>query len=234
MRQGIFTGKTTLGVFGSDSDSMPCEGTEFVTEIQQALKSKAMPGLRTDGVWDGCTTSAWRKLVGSPLVDVSQVQAVTGKTCTSGYVDMPNGMRPLLPGPWLGVFPQCTDGTDMPAVKPLTPPVPVPMPPVVPRCAEPTVPVPSGNPASPWMCVAPMVSITPPAPCPEGQERDAEGACGPLSVGTRLANMFGGSTNAILVALAIGVGAVVVLKKKKGAALPPLTPNRRAKRRSRY
>lgn len=111
---GIFGGGLVgLGAAGG----MDCSGPTLVSAIQQALKTKGAPLLKVTGQWDGCTASAWRRIVGTPAPNTADdVEAVTGSKCTSGYVVDPIfGVRVLVGAQsFAAVAPNCPDGSDKP------------------------------------------------------------------------------------------------------------------------
>jgi hypothetical protein len=106
---GIFSQPNALGIdgFGAVGTSCTPDNSQLIRGIQQYLSKNGAPNLRVDGVWQGCTASAYNKVWKSPLVTCASIKTMTGLDCSGN--DCTGGIVPSLSVP--GMF-QCMDGSD--------------------------------------------------------------------------------------------------------------------------
>jgi len=110
MKQGgIFSAPNALGIVDSGS-GVACNATNtsLVREVQAYLKANGAPLLKIDGVWQGCTASAFRKVFGRAYVTSDDIYKMTGKTCKSADT-LPGGVLPWFT---IGSINVCNDGSD--------------------------------------------------------------------------------------------------------------------------
>lgn len=106
---GIFSGPTALGLVASGS-GVACNPTNkaIVKKVQSYLKANGAPMLKVDGVWQGCTASAFRRVFGRIYVTADDIFKMTNETCKSADTV------------WGGILPSwsfssvnvCNDGSD--------------------------------------------------------------------------------------------------------------------------
>lgn len=90
-----------VGLSGPEYDYCEFIGTwrpsEAARQIQELLRSKGATSLKADGLWGGCTESAFQKIFGEPLTQDS-LQRLLGVTCKAFKK---------------GQFGACTNGSDV-------------------------------------------------------------------------------------------------------------------------
>ena len=106
---GIFGGPNALGMtgFGAVGTSCTPDNSGLIKGIQQYLKTHGAPNLRVDGVWQGCTASAWNKVFGHPWVTCAEITTATGLSCSSN-----DCLGPMILSLSVPAMFQCTDGSD--------------------------------------------------------------------------------------------------------------------------
>ncbi|MFH0983453.1 MAG: hypothetical protein V2A79_18195 [Planctomycetota bacterium] len=106
---GIFGGPNALGTagFGAVGTSCTPDNTGLIKGIQQYLRTHGAPNLRVDGVWQGCTASAWNKVFGHPWVTCAEITTATGLSCSSN-----DCLGPMILSLSVPAMFQCTDGSD--------------------------------------------------------------------------------------------------------------------------
>lgn len=106
---GIFSGPNALGL--SDSSSgVTCnpDNPTLVKKVQTFLKTNGAPNLKVDGVWQGCTASAFRNYTGRPYVTSDDIYKMTGDTCKSADTLLGG----IIPAFTLSAINVCNDGSD--------------------------------------------------------------------------------------------------------------------------
>ena len=108
---GIFRGPTALGTygaFGATGQSCTPDNSALIMQVQTYLKSHGAPNLKVDGVWQGCTASAWNKVVGHQWVTCGDMSSM-GIECSSDDCLQLGG---IIAAFTLAGINACTDGSD--------------------------------------------------------------------------------------------------------------------------
>lgn len=106
---GIFQGPTALGIgLGATMSSCTSDNVALVKKVQAYLQQHGAPNLKIDGQWQGCTASAFRKVMGAYYVTADHIKQMTGETCSSDDALFGG----VLPGFTLAGANVCMDGSD--------------------------------------------------------------------------------------------------------------------------
>lgn len=105
-RGGIFAGPNALGLGATGSSCQPDDAT-LVRKVQTYLKSHGAPNVHVDGQWQGCTASAFAKVMGHQWVTCDDLSKM-GIQCSSDDC----GPFGVLAAFSMASLNQCTDGSD--------------------------------------------------------------------------------------------------------------------------
>lgn len=108
-RGGIFSGPNALGNVGLGAVGTSCQpdNSALIMKVQTYLK-KTCPNLHVDGMWQGCTASAFRNATGRPYVTCEDIKNMTGQDCSSDDCTFGG----ILPAFSFASLNQCTDQSD--------------------------------------------------------------------------------------------------------------------------